>query len=1201
MPNTGIQQAEEQGKHMYLKSIEIQGFKSFANKTLFEFHNGITCIVGPNGSGKSNVADAVRWVLGEQSAKQLRGSNMQDVIFSGTELRRPQGFASVAITFDNGDHKLNIDYDEVTVMRRVYRSGESEYLMNGAPCRLRDINELFFDTGIGKEGYSIIGQGQIDKILSSKPDDRRELFDEAAGIVKFKYRKAVAQKRLESEEANMVRLSDIMSELDKQVGPLERQSKTAREYLRLRDELKGYEVNAFVLDSSQTESQLKDTESRLAIVSGDHDDTMKAAQQLKEQYAKQQADLEDMERQIEEARAGLSLHQTGCQEKEGQIRVLHEQINTERLRREHADTRLEALKQEADGHRRQKEELEAKRQELNRQIYDATSKSSRTKQQIADVTAKMDELQKEIRKDQDQVIRLLNQKSSLSAETQKYQTMLEQYKIQRAQLNQKLLLNKQEETRFAGQLAEQEKRLEQAGSMLAEARGLLAKREKEQQVLRQKQNEQQSRYSEQRRIHQASVTKAESLRNMAERYEGYGGSIRRVMEARTHYPGICGVVADLIHVEKRYETAIETALGGSIQNIVTDTEQTAKALIEYLKKNRYGRATFLPLDAMTNRDEFRQKEALREQGVIGLAHTLVEVEPRYRGVLEFLLGRIVVADTIDHALRVAAKYKRSFRIVTLEGDLLNIGGSMTGGAFRNSSNLLGRNRELEELEHTILEEQRKLDRLEQEGRAAQSRLKEAEDALTDARRLAEQRALSETEARMDLASAKKRVEEISENREQTVLEMRLLEQSIREASDKKQGILDRVQELEEEGTQTQETAKEYQKEAEEAAREREELSGQSREQDLLLAKLSQSDSFLLENMERILAEQEKAKEEIRSLEEEIEAFAGVAAQKEQEIGELKSAIERETQTAEELKQRIESLTADKDRTNQSLRLFFERQEELSARINSLDKEIFRLNHQKERMEEYLDSQTAYLWGEYELRPSEAKALYREDGGTLNELKARILELKNQIKALGNVNVNAIDEYRELMERWTFMKGQYDDLVESRQSLLGVIEELDAGMRIQFEEKFAQIKKEFDKVFKELFGGGKGTVELVEGEDVLEAGITIISQPPGKKLQNMMQLSGGEKALTAIALLFAIQNLKPSPFCLLDEIEAALDDSNVGRFSGYLHKLTQNTQFIVITHRRGTMASADRLYGITMQEKGVSALVSVNLIEQQLDK
>ena len=1186
---------------MYLKSIEVQGFKSFANKTLFEFHNGITCIVGPNGSGKSNVADAVRWVLGEQSAKQLRGASMQDVIFSGTELRKPQGFASVAITFDNSDHKLNIDYDEVTVTRRVYRSGESEYLMNGTACRLRDINELFFDTGIGKEGYSIIGQGQIDKILSTKPDDRRELFDEAAGIVKFKYRKAVAKKRLESEEANMVRLSDIMSELDKQVGPLERQSKTAREYLKLREELKGYEINTFVLGSRKTEQELQELEKRLEIVTGDHMDAQKASEQLKGQYEAQQNRLDALEKQMEEARNERSARQSGVHEKEGQIRVLHEQINTQRLRREHADNRLEALQRELEKQETEKEELAKKRQELNRQIYDATAESSRTGQQITDVTAKVEELQKNIRRDQEQVIRLLNQKSSLSAETQKYQTMLEQYKIQRAQMNQKLLQNKQEEMKFAGQLSEQEEKLKQASSHLEQARAVLAKRETMMQEQRQKQSELQNRYSEQRRNHQISVTKAESLRNLAERYEGYGNSIRRVMEAKNRYPGIHGVVADLIHVEKRYETAIETALGGSIQNIVTDTEQTAKGLIEYLKQNRYGRATFLPLDAITIRDDFRQRDALKEPGVIGLAHTLVNVEPQFLGVLEFLLGRIVVVDTIDHAMKVAAKYKRSFRLVTLEGDLLNIGGSMTGGAFRNNSNLLGRNRELEELEKVIADGEKKLARLEEEIRAAAVHQKDAEQALADARRTAEARALAQTEARMNLTAAQKRMEEIREDQENTILEQRLLEQSIREAQDKKQGILNRVQELDETGTQTQEMAAEYQKEANEAAALREELLVQSREQELLLAKLSQSDSFLLENLNRILKEEEKGKEEILTLEQEREAVAGAVAQKEEEIAALGIAITKEKKRMEELQDEMEGFSVDREKANNSLHRFFERQEELSARINTLDKEMFRLNHQKERCEESLDSQTEYLWSEYELRPSEARAMFREELGSLAELKPRVTELKNRIKALGHVNVNAIEEYRDLMERWTFMKGQYDDLVESRQSLLGVIDELDSGMRIQFEEKFAQIKTEFDKVFKALFGGGKGTVELVEGEDVLEAGITIISQPPGKKLQNMMQLSGGEKALTAIALLFAIQNLKPSPFCLLDEIEAALDDSNVGRFSNYLHRLTKNTQFIVITHRRGTMASADRLYGITMQEKGVSALVSVNLIEQQLDQ
>ncbi len=1186
---------------MYLKNIEIQGFKSFANKTVFEFHNGITCIVGPNGSGKSNVADAVRWVLGEQSAKQLRGSNMQDVIFSGTQLRKPQGFASVAITFDNSDHVLNIDYDEVTVTRRVYRSGESEYLLNGTSCRLRDINELFFDTGIGKEGYSIIGQGQIDKILSSKPEDRRELFDEAAGIVKYKYRKAAAQKKLENEQANMLRLHDIMSELEKQIGPLERKSAAAREYLKLREGLRRYEVNSFVLETGHTETFLKEVERNLRISERDYEEAEARAERLKEQYTKEQTSLEELEKQIEEARTALSAYQTQIQETESKIGIWQEQINTERLRKEHADSRLKTLKKEAQKRKDEKHELEEKRQELNRQIYDATSQNDAAAEQIKEAAQAMEQIQSAVRKNQEQVIALLNRKAQAQAEQQKYQTMLEQYRIQNAQMNQRLLQSKKEEVDFKAQQEEAKARCQEARNHAVTLQDKKQQKEKEVVQSRQNLSQKQNQYSEQRKNNQVAVTKAEALRNLAERYEGYGNSIRRVMEVKKRYPGICGVVADLIQVGKRYETAIETALGGSIQNIVTDTEETAKQLITYLKQNHYGRATFLPLDAITNRDEFKQKEALNEPGVIGLAGSLITTEPRYRTVFEFLLGRIVVVDTIEHAMKVAAKYKRSFRIVTLEGDLLNIGGSMTGGSFKNNSNLLGRSRELEELEQTIREENKKLKQLEKETAEASKILQQKEAELSNARDEAQAAALLETEAKMHYETAKKRVGEVLTGREKTIIEQRLLEQSIQDILDKKESMDARISRLEQEHGTMHENEEASQRAIDEATLLKDTLTKKKQEHELTLARLAQSDSFIQENLARIAAEEENAVKETQSLNEEIRAFSGAAAEKEKEIqgargqiGELKEKVTVQNEL-------LEDFTLEKEEKNALLKSFFERQSDLSQRINLLNKDLFRLRHQKERLDEFLDSQTEHLWSEYELKPSDAKALYEERFSSRIELKHLIQEQKEKIKALGNVNVNAIEEYREVMERWNFMKVQYDDLIVSKEALMGVIEELDAGIRSQFEEKFAQIKAEFDRVFKELFGGGKGTLELIEGEDIIDAGIAIISQPPGKKLQNMMQLSGGEKALTAIALLFAIQNLKPSPFCMLDEIEAALDDSNVGRFSKYLQKLTANTQFIVITHRRGTMTSADRLYGITMQEKGVSALVSVNLIEDELDK
>ncbi len=1185
---------------MYLKSIEVQGFKSFANKTLFEFHNGITCIVGPNGSGKSNVADAVRWVLGEQSSKQLRGANMQDVIFSGTQNRKPQGYASVAITFDNTDRHLNLDYNEVTVSRRIYRSGESEYRLNGTLCRLKDVTELFYDTGIGKEGYSIIGQGQIDKILSGKPEDRRELFDEAAGIVKFKRRKAAAKKKLESEQANMVRLNDIMSELSRQVGPLERQAAAAKEYLKLRDELKRYDIDAYAVESGKLESDFSALEKNLAITTRDYNDTNRSSEALKAKYEHQQDDFNRLEEQTTQLRDEVAACQTKCQEKEGAVNVLKEQINTEYLRRTHTAERIETLEKEQEEYSAQVNEEQKKRQECSREIYDTTAKKDGAQSVLIQVQDGLATYQQALKDDQGKMISLLNEKSSFVGELQKYQTLLEQAKTEQAQMNRRLLESKTEESIWQKRATESEQSYKTISKQKAELsekqREAVTSLETEQKTREQLQNE----YYEQRRLHQVSVTRAESLRNLAERYEGYGNSIRKVMEVRSQNSGIHGVVADLIHVEKRFETAVETALGGAIQNIVTDTEQTAKRLIEYLKQGRFGRATFLPLDAITVRDEFAQKDALKEPGVIGLASSLVKTEDTYKKLVQFLLGRIVVVDTIDHGLKVSAKFRRSLRIVTLEGELLNPGGSMTGGAFKNNSNLLGRNRELEELETKIKKETEQLKKLSARFEESEKKVNTLSQQVQKQQNEIQSLTLKETEGRLRMREAVKRVEEIVKDREHLNNELVLQEGKLERIKASYEQVAGSIKELESAGDESRDSADRNQSFVDEMIKQRDALTKEISDLSAKQLQLKQQEQFILENIRRMAQEVDKRKAEQDELQETLSECEEAVAEKTAQIDEVQKQIESLEQTQKQKEAELTQVSEHRNRANESLKGFFAKREELSARLSALDRDLLRMNNQKERFEDRLDELAEYLWEEYELRPSDAKAAAKSER-PLSELKEHINELKKNIRGLGNVNVSAIDEFKEVSERYTFMKTQYEDLIESEKTLQKVIEELDEGMRKQFKEKFEEIRVEFDRVFKELFGGGKGTLELVEDEDVIEAGIRIISQPPGKKLQNMMQLSGGEKALTAIALMFAIQNLKPSPFCLLDEIEAALDDSNVGRFANYLHKLTANTQFIVITHRRGTMTSADRLYGITMQEKGVSTLVSVNLIEKDLDK
>ena len=1186
---------------MYLKSIEIHGFKSFANKIVFQFHNGITGIVGPNGSGKSNVADAVRWVLGEQKVKQLRGASMQDVIFAGTELRKPQGFASVAITLDNSDHKLPVDYDEVTITRRIYRSGESEYRMNGSQCRLKDINELFYDTGIGKEGYSIIGQGQIDKILSGKPEERRELFDEAAGIVKFKRRKTVAQKKLEDEKQNLVRVTDILAELEKQVGPLAKQSETAKEYLRLKEELKRCDANAFLAETAGIQTQLKELEEKEAIVSDQLEETSLASENLKREYD-----------QLTEAIAALDEGLAGKREErtqagmlmgnlEGQIGVLKEQINTERMNAEHIASRLSSIDGELEEKNLQMTGYERERDEIAAQAETCLKKQEDAEEALRRTEEEMMLLDQQIEDGKASIIANLNEKASLAARKQRYATMLEQAQVRRSEVAQRLLKFKSDESVQDEQLKAEREKLD---AVEAEINRLMGERtaaeeniaglEQEVRRLNKNLNDTQQQYH-------TSYTRLESLRNLAERYEGYGGSIRRVMEVRDRVKGIHGVVADIISTEKKYEVAVETALGGSIQNIVTDSEQTAKQLIEYLKKNKYGRATFLPLTSVGSRGGFNQEAALREPGIIGLADSLVHVEPQYRGLASYLLGRVVVAENIDCAIALARKFRYSLRIVTLEGELLSAGGSMTGGAFKNSSNLLGRRREIEELEAACKKALVRVDEIQKDLSLNEGLLTEERENLERLRAAGQEAILRRNTIQIGIAGLEEKKTEIAESSTDMVRENQDLEEQLREIGRSQEQLREEEERLEGQNAQTSREIERLTGELERARQDsdarRQELSGAQME----TSGLHQRHQFALENIRRVREEMRRLDEEKRELSQGAGGSSQAIASREAEIGQLRELIESTGRKSAQLEEEIEKARQEKEAQTARQNTFFARREEISGEMGRLDKELLRLQNQSEKLSERMESYVNYMWSEYELTRQGAEALRDEDAPELGQLKRRLEELKSAIRSLGNVNVNAIEDYKEISERYEFMKTQHGDLVKAEEALLKIIEELDAGMRRQFEEKFREIQREFDKVFKEMFGGGSGKLELLEDEDLLEAGIQIIAQPPGKKLQNMMQLSGGEKALTAIALLFAIQNLKPSPFCLLDEIEAALDDSNVDRFAKYLHKLTKYTQFIVITHRRGTMMAADRLYGITMQEKGVSTLVSVNLIEDELEQ
>ena len=1185
---------------MYLKSIEVHGFKSFANKINFQFHTGITGIVGPNGSGKSNVADAVRWVLGEQRIKQLRGASMQDVIFSGTEMRKPLGYAFVAITLDNSDHQLAIDYDEVTVSRRLYRSGESEYMINGTVCRLKDVNELFYDTGIGKEGYSIIGQGQIDKILSGKPEERRELFDEAAGIVKFKRRKYASQKKLEDEKQNLLRVNDILAELEKQTAPLEKQSETAKIYLKKKEELKTLDVNMFLLENNRLREQLQGVEEKYAIASGDLAETNSRYEGIREEYEKVQSELENLEEQIEEARSRLS--DTGLMrgKLEGEINVLKEQIHSAEGNMAHLNSRLQNVQHEIDLKTVDKDSILEEKKEIDEQAASLQETRDAAKHHLEEVQREIEDLNNHIETGKNTIIDALNQRATIKSQMGRFDTMMEQVNIRKAELTSRLVQAKSDEAEQLEQIRQLEEAFENVSTVIKELNDKQTVLEERLSGMRNELSMKDQNLRDMQVVYHQEKAKLESLANLTERYEGYGGSVKRVMEQKEQTPGIVGVVADIIKVEKKYETAIETALGGNIQNIVTDDEETAKKMIAFLKKNKGGRATFLPLTSIKNPQEFKTPEVLLEKGVIGMADALVTTENKYRDVAKAMLGRIVVVDHVDHAVKIARKFDYGIRMVTIEGELLVPGGAISGGAFKNNSNLLGRRREMEELDGKVKKLLADIDavlddieKTKEERNRLRVELEETKGALQD-------KFIEQNTARLNVMQAQEKKSEALAGFDELKSEEKELENQILDIKEGKEKIMKELSDSEQLEKSVDAQISRFQEELEEKRKEESEQTSKTAEWDLEVEKMLQKQEFHQQNVDRIDGEILRFTGELDEIKEGIEKCSVEMEEKKEAISEIEKTItaSHETQTDTEI--RLKENIAKREELNTGQKNFFTLREEIAERMTALDKEVYRLNAQKERFEESIESQINYMWDEYEITLSDASSMRDEEMTDLPSMKRESAALKEQIKKLGDVNVNAIEDYKNLMERYTFLKTQHDDLVEAEKTLENIIEELDAAMRRQFKEKFAEISTEFDKVFKELFGGGKGTLELMEDEDILEAGIRIIAQPPGKKLQNMMQLSGGEKALTAISLLFAIQNLKPSPFCLLDEIEAALDDNNVTRFAKYLHKLTKHTQFIVITHRRGTMEKADRLYGITMQEKGVSTLVSVNLIDKELD-
>ncbi len=1184
---------------MYLKKIEVQGFKSFANKIVFDFHEGITGIVGPNGSGKSNVSDAVRWVLGEQSAKSLRGGNMQDVIFAGTKLRKPQGYAFVSISLDNGDRSIPIDFDEVTVSRRLFRSGESEYMINGSPVRLKDVNELFYDTGIGKDGYSIIGQGQVEKILSGRPEERRELFDEAAGITKFKRRKTIAIKKLENEQANLHRVSDILAELERQVGPLRRQSDLARQFLRLRDELRVLDANMYLLQEAQISEELAKMQENEGILSKDLERAEAESLSVNRDFEEIDGQVQALENRLSELRESLHVKNIRLKDIQGKMEVLREQINTDRVNLEHYSSRQDAIQQDVESRQTeillQEREKEKEKASLGKILEQKAEEESK----LGLLSEKSAALQAEIAAHQAKKLHKLHDRSALQAKWESNKTNIAQLRIRKEELENRIQGIETENRDLLNRLEKEESKKKELEDIFVRKSAEYKVLQDEQLELEKEESSLHKNIENLRASYQHNRAKLETLRNIAERYDGYGNAIRRVMEAKDRVHGVHGVVADLLKVDRKYELAIEIALGARIQNLVTDSEQSAKVLIAYLKKNKFGRATFLPLDSIQTGGALKNSDILKEKGVIGRADSLVSVDKPYEKLLQHLLSKVIIVDNIDNALVIARKYHYEYRLVSLEGDQLSPGGSLSGGAYKNSSNLLGRKRELEDLEKEIEKNTAKMESLD--------------TSLEEIRRAQQKKAGIQADLQASLSALSLEINTLCNSLQifgdSKLKSAALVQESLQERNsllaelekgmEEEKALQKELDSLEIQDREEDSLGEELQKREGDLKREKEKAYGSLKETELRLRAKESTLEHIEDNMQRLKREAEELISRAKLLDEDIDFEENIRLKNEQ----IKALEQESLRLGEGCQQEEEDLqehTLTREKMTGLHKRLFEKKDEILQRLSLLDKDIFRLQAAKEKLEEKLAGIGNYMWTEYELSLGDCAAFKDEELKNPSSLKKSIDSLKGEIRSLGNVNVQAIEEYAAVSQRYEEMKTQYDDIILATEQLGSVIADLDSGMRRQFKEKFALINEEFDKVFGDLFGGGSGRLELEEGTDILESGISIISQPPGKKLQNMMQLSGGEKALTAISLLFAIQNLKPSPFALLDEIEAALDDSNVERFAQYLHRLRDKTQFIVITHRRGTMLHSDRLYGITMQEKGVSTMVSVNLIEDKLD-
>lgn len=1185
---------------MFLKRIELAGFKSFADKTEMEFVRGITAVVGPNGSGKSNISDGIRWVLGEQSAKSLRGGKMEDIIFAGSDARKAVNYSEVSLTLDNTDHALPLDFSEVTVTRRVHRSGDSEYMINKQSCRLKDITELFMDTGIGKEAYSIIGQGRIEEILSTRSEDRRGIFEEASGIVKYKSRKRDARRKLDDTEQNLLRIHDLVSELEDQIGPLKDQSEKALKYKELREQLKNKEISLYVHQIEQIHeswseannklAKLKDQELALSTVVSAHDAKLES-----ERHA-----LRLVEDQIEILQRQLLEYSESFEKSEGYGEVLKERAKNLSQNRIQLEQSLAVSEERYAQRVAEMNELSEKFASAEKHLGELRTELSAEEAKLIGVTGGISQAQEESLKGQ--LLDIMNQMAQARNEIRYSDQQKEGVQRRMTRSEEEGVKWRDELDRLNVKKNELDSSMNRLSQEIADLRGKYIAESERYQSLQKLVEESQNGIRKWEQKREALVSRRDTMKEMEEDFDGFILGVKEVLKAsrKSALHGVHGAVAELVQVPEKLEIAVETALGAAMQHIVMENEAVSRQAISFLKQRQLGRATFLPLDVIRPRQISPADKRLIEDadGFVGIGAELVGFEPRYADIVGSLLGNVVFASDLERANKMAAKCQYRFRIVTLEGDVVNAGGSMTGGSqHRKNSNLLGRKRQLDQLGADITESENMLDKLRKGLTDVRQQMLAAEKELEKLREAGDSKRTEEQSMAGDLKQVDHEWRHVSEQFQLYGQEKGHYIKELEELDQAKAAAEAKLIELEKEELSIQQSiqAAEFARKANESAKE--ELQGLLTGLKVREGKLDQECFSLQEQLRR---SQEDCGIQKRELDQNRSILQSIVADLEQ--NETQSVKQREELNDYKLKKEQTSEQLEMERASRIVlvkKLEEGESETKEQRIGlkAVEEQLRQTEIQANRLDVELDNILRKLGDDYELSYELAKQRYAipED---VPQTQADIKELKRQITILGEVNLGAIEEYTRVSERYEFLSEQKNDLVEAKTTLYQVIREMDEEMSKRFKITFDAISREFRIVFTKLFGGGRADLVLNDPDNLLETGIDVVAQPPGKKLQNLQLLSGGERALTAMALLFAILQVKPVPFCVLDEVEAALDEANVTRFAQYLREFSEQTQFIVVTHRKGTMEEADVLYGVTMEEGGVSKLVSVKLEDEE---